>query len=247
MFDSLKFDPQGNRIYPGKTVRTLDWSVTNDTALPSWLSFTNGDAANLTLTVNPMSTFGSDGNVTLQWSGTPSASANSSIKLAFAVDTRQFQEVGILFKDLIVGTSLDATNKLDVTLGIHMYPYCGVWFKQNATSQVLESRVYNQSTGTDNYSNIPYQVVGNGFGNGRKQLGMLLNQNEKKAYLLGGEDVPICMVQPSHPNGANSSWPAPTAAGQMPVMGIEFINKIAANDANAWIKFSGVKAWFVTG
>lgn len=246
MYDSLKFDSVGNRLFPGKTVRTLDWSVTTDTTLPSWLTFTNGDSANLALTVQPMSTYGTDGRVNLQWSGTPSTTLASSIKLGFAFDIRQFHEVGFVFKDLVVGNSLGNLNQLDLAIGCHTYPQCGAYFKQNATSQKLEARIYNQAN-SDDYTDLPYAVLGNGFNAGRKQYGMCMSVPEKRVYLLGGEDTPVLMIQPNHPNGANSSWPNPTAAGQMPVMGMELINKAGAADANAWIRFSGFKAWFVTG
>lgn len=245
MFDSLKFDQAGNRIFPGKTVRVLNWDIFTDTALPSWLTFTNGDSSNLTLTVSSMANLGQDGRATLQWSGTPSNVAVSSIKTAFAIDCRQFQEIGILFKDLTFGTSLDATNKLDCKITMSSAT-CGAWYRQNSTTQVMECRIFN-STGTDDFSPIPYQVCGNSFGNGRKQLGMCMNIHEKSIYLLGNEDVPVDMKTPVHPNATNSSWPTPTSAGAMINPGIEFINSIAAADGNAWIRFSGVKLWVVTG
>lgn len=246
MFDSFKFDAAGNRMYPGKTVRTLEWDVFTDTALPAWLTFTNNDSANLTFSVTPMSAYGGDGFCKLQWSGTPSTSLASNLALSFPFDLRQFHEVGFILKDVTVGTSLDAANKVDLTMAIHKYPNCGVWFKQNATTQKMECRIYNTS-GTDDFTDVPYQIAGSGFGLGRKNIGMALCNPSKTAYLLGGDAAPVCSYQPTHPNGANSSWPVPASAAQMPVMTLEVINKIGANDANAWIKFSGIKVWFVTG
>lgn len=246
MFDALKFDHMGNRIYPGKTVRALDWSVTTDTALPSWLTFTNSDASNLALSVVPIGTYGSDGYVQLQWSNTPSTSANSNIKLNLPIDLRQFHEVGFVFKDLLIGNSLGGLNQLDLTIATHIFPTCGVWFKQNSSTQVLESRVY-MTPNADNFSGLPYAILGNAFGAGRKNLGMALSIPEKRAYLLSGEDVPVAMVEPTHPNGANSSWPVPPNLAGSPYMTMELRNVLGAADANAFVRFSGFKAWFVTG
>lgn len=243
---AFKFDAVGNRIYPGKTVRTLDWNVTNDTAFPSWLTFTNGDPAALTLSVTPMSTYGQEGRVNLQWGGTPTAAAVSSIKLGWNIDTRQFQEVGILFKDLMVGTAFDGPTKLNMKVSMQSAA-CGAYFGWNAATQKMEGRLFNATTNIDDWADLPYQIAGNSFGNPRHQLGMALAPCEGAAYLLGGEDTPICRIAPAHPNAANSAWPNPNAAGQMFAPGLEVANPLADASGNAWIRFTGVKAWFVTG
>lgn len=246
MFDAMQFDSQGNRVWPGKTVRRLEWSVLTDTALPSWLTFTNGDPSNVALTVNPITGLGSDGYVQITYSNTPSTAAGSSLLTTFGIDPRQFQEVGILFEDLWVGTDLDNVNKLDLALTMHKFPVAGFWIKSNKTSGKMTSRIYNGGA-IDDSTDLPYQILGNGFGNGKKQIGFAYSQAERRVHYLAGQDSALFSIESSVRNGANSSWPAISNSADMPKIGMELQWGSGAAGAQSWIRFSGVKLWFVTG
>lgn len=246
MFDALQFDAQGNRIWPGKTVRRLEWSVINDTALPSWLTFTNADSANLALTVNPVSNLSSDGYVQLTWSNTPTVGVSSSISTSFALDPRQYHEIGLLFEDVWVGTDLDNPTKLDMAFALGKFPVAGFWIKSNRVSGKMSSRIYNGGS-VDNDDDLPYQILGNGFGNGKKNLGFSYCQSEKRIHFLAGQDAPQFTIEPSIKNGANSSWPNISNGSDMPKPELAFQWASGAAGAQSWLRFSGVKLWLVTG
>ena len=246
MFDAMQFDSQGNRIWPGKTVRRLEWSVFTDTALPSWLTFTNGDPSNLALSVNPVTNLGSDGHVKLTWSNTPTASAGSTITTAFGIDPRQFHEIGMLFEDLWVGTGLDNPVKLDLALTMHKFPVSGCWIKSNKNTGKMTSRIYNGGN-IDNNNDLPYQILGNGFGNGKKNIGFSYCQSERRIHLLAGQDSSVLTIEPSIKNGANTSWPNISNVNDMLKPGLELQWGSGAAGVESWIRFSGVKLWLVTG
>lgn len=244
MFDSMQFDAQGNRIWPGKTVRRLEWSVLTDTALPSWLTFTNGDPSNLSLSVNPVTNLGSDGFVQLTWSNTPSASAGSTLKTTFNIDPRMYHEIGMLFEDVWVGTDLDNPLKLDLALAMQKWPVAGFWIKSNKVSGRMSSRIYNGNA--DDETDLPYQILGNGFGNGKKSIGFAYNHSERRIHFLSGQDSSEFVIQPRIQNGANTSWPNISNGADMPNPGLELQWGSGAAGAQSWLRFSGVKLWLVS-
>lgn len=169
------FDADGRPAYPGKVVKTLEWDVFADSALPSWLS---------ALGTSPVSTFTgpatSNGRCRMTTkASSPAINDVAGIATAFNIDASQFSEIGFYVFSII---SDGADNGSYLSLNYHNGSNAGADFYSTAGGAGASRLKINSTT-----ENPPWQFVNGGVKSQRKDLGLTIRPAEKEVFVTAGD------------------------------------------------------------
>lgn len=174
------FDAAGKPLYPGKVVKTFDWLVGMDSALPNWLA---------TLGTTPVSTFvgpaTSKGGVLRMTTkaATPASGDIAGLQTAFNIDYSLYEEVSF---GLYGVTSPDAASSTDHTISIESNNGSTAGFyiqsRFDAADGLTGMRVF---PGALEYKTWPINSVGNYAK--RKDLFVTIRPRTKELFFTSGD------------------------------------------------------------
>lgn len=215
------FDANGRQTYPGKVVKTLDWNIANDSALPSWLSAYG---------TSPVLTFSGLGssNGRLRCTtkvSSPSIGDAAGIQTAFNLDFSQFEEVSFIAYSIVNDGAINecsvAMESSDSTSGISLFSS-----DSGAGQAVLRVK-------PSIISYPSWQFVAESNAARRKDVGITVRPRTKEVFITTGDPYEGAGVI-AYDKG---NFVAP-AANTKPFQLATFVKQVAAQ---RYIEFAKVK------
>lgn len=171
-------DTSGRPLYPAKVVKTLDWQVTNDSALPSWL--TTVGASPVVSFADPSTSRGVC-RVTTKVA-TPTSGDQAGVQTAFNIDFSKFDEVSFVMYSALVNNAASATDHSflidmhDAGGGIYLisrFDASGATHFRNYPSATVTTLTWELAT-TNNYSK-------------RKDVGVTIRPRTGEVFITAGD------------------------------------------------------------
>jgi hypothetical protein len=173
-------DASGKPVYPGNIVKTLDWNLSNDSALPAWL-VAKGTSPVITYST-PATTRGA---VRFQTkSSTPTSGDQAGIDTAFNLDTSKFEEIAFVVYGLVTDGDNPSSGNANNTLAIEMnsggtqgFFYISNWTDTGTT----HLRVYPAPSAGQrwDFNKISAQR--------RKDVGVIIRPRTKEVFICNGD------------------------------------------------------------
>lgn len=169
------FDADGRPAFNGKVVKTLEWDVFTDSALPSWLT---------ALGTSPIATFTSpatsNGRCRMTTkSSTPAINDVAGIVTAFNIDASQFSEIGFYIFSVI---SDGADNASYLSLNYHNGTNAGADLYSTAGGAGATRLKVNSTA-----ENPPWQIANGAIKSQRKDLGLTIRPADKEVFATAGD------------------------------------------------------------
>lgn len=177
------FTPDGQRKRPARVVKTLDWSMVDDTVLPPWLEQSGGGV----LAFNRVSA-GDRGSLTLPTDGTDENTAK--IQTPFTLNLADLWEVSLRLDGLSYDSEVGTSGLARLTLGcVSDTSVAGAVLRHDAGDTNARVRVL-RAVGQDD-TEVPYQLRKSD----RRNIEVSLYPKHKQV-VVWQDDIPI-IVQPA--------------------------------------------------
>ena len=218
------FDADGRPAYNGKVVKTLDWDITNDSALPAWLS-TVGTSPVVAFTTPATS----NGRCRLTTKiSTPAINDVAGIATAFNIDPALFSEIGLYVYSLV---SDGADNGSYLSINYHNGTNAGADFYSSAGGAGASAFKVNST-----FESPQWLFVNGTAKSKRKDLGLTIRPADKEVFVTAGDPY----------DGAGVVWHSKGAVTMPAARPLEMKITVANTAAQRYFEFAKVRLRLVS-
>lgn len=169
-------DAAGKPWFPGKVVKTFDWNIANDSALPAWL-VAQGTSPVLTYT-SPASSMGKLRCTTKV--AAPTSGDIAGVETAFTLDSAKFSEIAFICYGVVTD---GATTGIDHNFNMQMNNGSAGFYLQNShTNAGLPAlRVYTPAA-----QDITWDIS-KADAQKRKDIGVVIRPRTRELFVCSGD------------------------------------------------------------